>query len=153
MYGLSSLLQPTAAERWESTCRKAAHTHHKGKPVSLKQLSKDNNPPLVCQVMQGVFGGFIAEGDRPQQPLACALSGVPHRCCFPSPSGLPACFPPPPSSNWQSLTCMGEHGWATGPSRSSPPGPCVGDEGGWRRASRASVLVSGSSFCVQQSNC
>ena len=63
--GLSSLLQPTAAERWESTCRKATHTHRKGEAVSPKQLSKDNNPALVCKVMPGAFGGLIAEGDRP----------------------------------------------------------------------------------------
>lgn len=121
--GLSSLLQHTAAERWESTCRKAAHTHPEGKPVPLKQLSKDSNPPLVCKVMSGAFGGLVAEGDGPQQPLACTLSGVPHPCFFPSPSALPAYLPPAPSSDWQSLTLMGEYGWAAGLAGAAPWAP------------------------------
>lgn len=99
---------------------KAAHTHPGGKPVPLKQLSKDSNPPSVCKVMPGAFGALVAEGDRPQQPLACTLSGVPHPCCFPSPPALPAYLLPAPSSNWQSLTLMGEHGWAAGLAGAAP---------------------------------
>ena len=68
-------------------------TRCKGEPVSPKQLSKDH-PPSVCEVMPGAFGGRTAEGDRPQWPLACALSGVPHLPCFHHPQ---ACLPPAPT--------------------------------------------------------
>lgn len=66
---------------------------------------------------------------------------------------LPACLPPASSSNWQSLTLMGEHGWAASLAGAASRAPAWETREGWCRASRASVPVSGSPFCVQRSSC
>lgn len=91
VYGLSSLLQSTAVETQDSTCRKAAHAHitrvnlfpwsHFPKTIIYPQSARWCQGHLEVSLQKGT----VASGLLPVSSL-----GPPHQHCSPSPSGLPA---------------------------------------------------------------